>query len=78
MKYGDMQASRVEEAEYLRAQLESAQRDNNQLRKRLDMLSQELRDLWAVRDWILVNGYEDLFEAAKVAILLERANEAIK
>jgi hypothetical protein len=78
MKYGDMQASMVEESEYLKAQLESAQRDNNQLRKRIDMLAQELRDLWAVRDWLLDNGHEDLFEAAKVAILLEKANEAIK
>ena len=78
MKYGDMQASRVEEADYLRAQLESAQRNNNQLCTRVDMLAQELRDLWAVRDWLLDNGHEDLFEAAKVAILLEKANEAIK
>lgn len=62
----------------LKMQLESAQQNNNQLRVRIDALAKELRNLWEVRDWLLNNGYDDLFEAAKVAILLEKANETIK
>lgn len=62
----------------LNARLDNERQINRQLRNHMNELKAELRMYQRTRDWLLNNGYDDLFEAAAVAIRLEDADEAVK
>lgn len=62
----------------LNAQLDRERLINRQLNNHMNVVKLELRMYQRSRDWLLNNGYDDLFEAAAVAIRLEEADETAK